>query len=426
MVNNRGEKKILGNLNLKLSLNKLFLVILFYVSPVVDMISGYLVLVGVSSEGGFGSIGQLFRLLIMLGCFLILRKKPVFFFTSMLAIAWLLFFEYYYFLFHNSLSGFLVGIAYGSKLIYLVLIFCVLHYQYKSNLISFYSLLKFIRNYTFIIALSLIFSFIFDIGFKTYYTRAFGTKGFYASGNGLGVLMGVGLLLSIYYWKLYKKKYSLLISLIICTASILITTKTSLIFSIIGLFFIILFLKSRLLSLLVISVLVTCIIKFSEVLFSTLSLIFDVVYLRFQNSPSVLLFLMSNRDVFAIDALNSIDFNGIYIFRLIIGFGVFISFRNPNGIFTMYDTLESDFFDVLFMYGVVGLLIYLAVVVFFLYKGIKNKCFFLVFIFILLIAHSLIAGHVLLNGMSGSLVPMLMLLILMYNKNNYKINHLNN
>ena len=125
------------------------------------------------------------------------------------------------------------------------------------------------------------------------------------------------------------------------------------IFSIIGLFFIIFFLKSRLLSSLIISLSVTFIVKFSEILFSTLSLIFDVVYLRFQNSPSVLSFLMSSRDVFAIDALNSISFQGIYVLRLIIGFGVFISFRNPNGTFTMYDTLESDFFDVLFMYGIV-------------------------------------------------------------------------
>lgn len=88
---------------------------------------------------------------------------------------------------------------------------------------------------------------------------------------------------------------------------------------------------------------------------------------------------------------------GIDSTRWFIGAGSYVSFQDPTAVF-QYDTLESDVFDIFFMYGLAGVVAYCQM---FAYGAImlKKHIYFLL-TWGLLFMHSLFAGHVIFNGMS--------------------------
>ena len=120
---------------------------------------------------------------------------------------------------------------------------------------------------------------------------------------------------------------------------------------------------------------------------------------------------MSERDVYFIDAITNLETNGVYALRLITGLGALISFRSPHVNFNSIDTLESDLTDLIFTYGIISVLVYLGWAIYLHYQYISKRLFFGI-IFTLLILHSVLAGHILFNGMSGVLLPTFSLLIL--------------
>jgi hypothetical protein len=142
-----------------------------------------------------------------------------------------------------------------------------------------------------------------------------------------------------------------------------------------------------------------------------LSKVYEVVIFRYNNND-FLSFIFSSRDDFVTDAFRSY-YKTDYILRFFTGGGSILSFQKPDN-FT-YDTLETDLFDIFFMFGIIFALIYLSIILFFLHKAFVYKKYTMVFIFLLVSFHSIMAGHVIFNGMSSIVVVMLMLLIL--NKN---------
>ena len=397
---------------MKISISKTYLILLFYIAPFIDALSGYLVLSKIIMEGGAGSPSQLFRLLIMLIALILLLEDKKKFLTIVLFVGYVITIEFSFFMIHQNLYGYIIGLVYGNKLVYLLLIFMSLHIMLKSKFLSYLDLIKHIRNYITITAIILSLSFLFGVGFNTYGEGTFGFKGFFAAGNGLGVFQGIGLLISIYYWKVTQERYSLVFALIILFSTVIIGSKTALILSLLGFLSIIIFTKSIWLKSLVILLISLTIGIYINDILDIFYTVFDVILFRFGNSDSIFSWIFSNRDNYFIDAINSVSFDGLLILRLFIGFGAFISFREPLGNYPSIDILESDFADVLFMYGILFIVIYVLFILFNLYKGLNSKKFFLTFIFLLIISHSLIAGHVLFNGMSGVLVPLLSLLIL--------------
>jgi hypothetical protein len=65
-----------------------------------------------------------------------------------------------------------------------------------------------------------------------------------------------------------------------------------------------------------------------------------------------------------------------------------------------FDTLETDFFDIFFFYGVLGLSLYIVFFILSLIRAINNRNYFNGFIFFLVFVYSAVAGHVLFNSMS--------------------------
>lgn len=403
-------------MRLKTSLGTIYLVLLFYVSPFIDAMSGFLILSGKLSEGGAGSPSQIFRLLLMVISLIILTNSKKYFITIVLFLSYSILLEFSMLQVHLSPFGYIVGLIYATKIIYLMLVFLTLSHLFKIGELDYNKLLKYIVNYTTLMAILLIIPFMLGIGFPTYYEGTFGTKGFFSAGNGLGIFMGVGLLLSVYYWQQTRQRFSLIKTFVILFATVIIGTKTAFILSVLGLSSIIFYLKNKYLSYGLIIIFVIFGLMFYSFLVDSLTLIFDVVVNRLNNNESFMSFLMSARDTYFVDAINHVSYDGLLILRLLFGMGVFLSFRNPDDSMNGIDTLESDFADLFFMYGILGLFLYLTLIFIGLKKFFVRKHFFLTFIFLMLSIHSLVAGHVLFNGMSGILLPLLLLLSFEKNK----------
>jgi hypothetical protein len=319
--------------------------------------------------------------------------------------------EMFFFFLHNSTYGYISGWVYNIKILYLVTIGMCLHNFVRLDFLSFENLIFHIRNYVLITSILTILPFAFDFDYKTYEGAQFATKGMFASGNALGVVLGVGSLISLYYFRIKSNFINFLSYLVISFALIMVGTKAASIFFLASVFSL-LFYKRKLHSILISLFFLSSIILFygSEIL-GAVSIVYDVVLLRFQN-PSFIGFLLSSRDEFFDSALNEISFDGLYFLRFLFGFGAFLSYRTPGDIAYPYvDILESDALDVFFMYGLIALIFYIALILFFSLNFLKLRFYFIFFIFLLYILHSLIAGHVLFNGMSGIFLPCFVILL---------------
>jgi O-antigen ligase len=85
------------------------------------------------------------------------------------------------------------------------------------------------------------------------------------------------------------------------------------------------------------------------------------------------------------------------------GFGAYISFRDPLNPGIFYDTLENDFFDVFFQYGTIGLMLYLFICIRSLYITYNSKVKGLTLLLLIVVVYSMTAGHTLFNATGGLL-----------------------
>lgn len=396
---------------LKISLPGVFVFFLFYLSPFVDALTGYLVLNEFIAEGAAGSPSQLFRLTVLGLMAVILKNNKSYFLWAAIFIVYITLVEFYFAMFHQSLYGLAIGLVYGSKIVYLLMVFLVLSQLIVRKSLSPIELLKHLRNYVAITAILLVFSFLTGRGFNTYSEGTFGFKGYFPAGNGLGVFMGVGLLASIYYWRVLGGRFSLCLSFIILFGTIIIGSKTAFLFGVLGFLSILFFFRGVITTVITVVVVLIVIGVYFDQIVAVFSKIFDVIIFRYGNSDSVMAWILSNRDNYFLEAIDLVSFDGIFLFRFFIGFGAFVSFRDPFAFHASIDVLESDAADLFFMYGFPIVFLYFCLIVFALYKGLMARNYFIALTFLLLAAHSVMAGHVVFNGMSGVLLPILVLLL---------------
>jgi hypothetical protein len=100
----------------------------------------------------------------------------------------------------------------------------------------------------------------------------------------------------------------------------------------------------------------------------------------------------------------------LLFYRNILGGGSFLSFRDPAEFVPAFDTLETDLFDVFFMYGIIGVAVYCGITLMGTYTALIRRMPMLMFFFLVVMAHSLVAGHVIFNGMSVLGVVLLLLI----------------
>jgi hypothetical protein len=364
----------------------------FILLPFFDAINGYLVIKGVISAAGVASPSQLGRLMVsFLLTYLIVAKKlavwPIFLFVYLFTI------EVFSGLFHLNQYGFSYGVISAYKLGYLILLTMILiHYSKTTE--GMLQLGKLVKYNLIIIATMLYFSTITGVGNSTY-AFGFGTKSFFASGNGLGLYLGVGVLflIGLRECKLVSISYKMLFYLVF--SIVLIGTKTALVLCVMNLVVMVFLSKYRMLIVVLFALLLTF---YLPRIIEQFSIMFVVILKRFDVAENIFMFLGSGRIQYVVNAFDVFFQNDPSIFRFIFGMGAFTSFQSPLSV-TEFDTLETDLFDLFFMYGLLSVLFFLSTIAFVLFQLRRYKILFLGML--LLSLHSIMAGHVLFNGMSS-------------------------
>lgn len=366
--------------------------------PLFDMINGYLIVRGFLPEGSLGSPSQAGRFLAMLMLLYATRE-------SAFSLAWACFFAAFFAietlagLRLNDPSAVLYGYVTISRFVYLYLLFILVAEHARHEVRTIGRLLKYNLNF---ICLSILFGFATGLGNSTY-GWGFGTKGFFASGNGLGIYLGVSAVIlgALRRYRAYTEVGGL--TYVLVTASlILLGTKTS--FALAGVVVAMVVLQSRF-RILIAPTGVLLILMFWNTLTELVSIYFDVVISRFSKAQSLQTFIFSGRVDYVINAFSTWYEQGIDLPRLLFGGGAFLSFQDPLQA-TSFDTLETDPFDLLFMYGLFGLGIYVCLTAAGGWLLVKYPLMLLGLA--LLIGHSVFAGHVLFNAMSSTLLAIML------------------
>jgi len=380
--------------------HKIVLGFVFVCLPLLDMVNGVLVVRGYLAEGGLASPSQLGRLIATVIMIIACRRSKISLFW-IVVISGIFLIETLTGIMTNSVMGTLFGFITVYRIFFIYLLFVVFTKYLLSDISVIAKYLKLNLN---LICLSIIFGSVTGLGNSTY-GWGFGTKGFFASGNGLGVYIGVAaiLLFGMRYYKLYKAGYNLT-GFLAVGALLLVGTKTALVLSLVIMFLIMWTSKLRIILL----ASITCgIIYFKSQILSSLGLVFDVILLRYNNSTSFLNFAGSGRIDYVNNAFETLSAQNVSALRWLFGKGSYFSFQNPT-VSTGYDTLETDPFDVLFMYGIYGFSIYVAVLLITVRMNLSRPYILLGLVF--LIVHSIVAGHVIFNGMSVTLLAAFMAL----------------
>lgn len=244
------------------------------------------------------------------------------------------------------------------------------------------------------------------IGYHTYTTGDYGYKGFFASGNEMGGLVVVLIPVFLYwaYFSLSRQKY-MICTLISILFGILLATKAVILVVVYFCIYIpfaytrskktkrkIIFVASIVLS-------VAIYVFFFHIDRDSINFMVEFFY-RFDKG-GLLYLLLSARNEFVMEQYTV--FSSSPIFQQFLGMGC----KEGN-----IDTVEMDFFDILFYYGYVGLLImlFLTILLFHMVKRANKRNHFIKVIKmsdILMIIMATVAGHILFSSTAGLYIALI-------------------
>lgn len=380
---------------------------IFLILPLFDMLNGFLIGQGYLTAGALASpsqIGRFVGIILLFACTSKYKYSPyaiIFFFTIVVLEAAL-------FARHGNVVGLAVGFANIIRFLYMYLAFVAFtQYLYR----DFVPLIRFLKYNLILICFSIIFASFTGLANSTYGWGT-GTKGFFSSGNGLGIYIGVATLIlaAMKRYRIYSRVNVSVFALSAITL-VLLGTKTSFL-----LFLIVVFstLWSGRLKILIIPSIVLGITLFLAQISDEFVRRFDIVILRFKNASSLTDFILSGRNTFVENAWSEFASQDPDALRWFFGGGAFLSYQNPLFV-KSFDTLESDVFDVFFMYGFVGVIFY-AVCLFSSARPFISKPWMLLPV-ALLWGHSLLAGHVLFSGLGATLIVIILAIGLRFKEN---------
>ena len=278
------------------------------------------------------------------------------------------------------------SLIFSQKFLFTVLTYFYFTEYFKaSNALNFN--LIFISNLS-VIALNMFFS-IIGIGYFAY-SNGVGFTGFFFAPNEISFVVLIIFSHLLYEVKVYRPKYLMIIFILFLIMSILLAMKVV----ILGVFLISLFIffsgkfAMKKIGLVMFASLFVVFLLFKySVLFESF---INMIVHRYNSSDSLINFVLSGRDNFLIEELNYF-LNSSAIF-LLFGLGISV-------------TVEMDFFDVLFNYGLIGFII---IYLFFAYVALSfrkkqnnSDSRFLLLVNILIIITSLFVGHFVFSAMGG-------------------------
>lgn len=379
--------------------NKYRLIITYIIlSPIVDLLTGICIHRFHMPEGFLGSPSQLFRILyLILFVSLLTRHQSK---ICLIIFFWILSLETMGFILVNQLVLFLSGLNYAIKILFIVLLYYSVNNAISNGGIAAEKIAQAYLNSSTLYALGVIIPAFLGVGAMTYNGAEdafFGQRGLFASGNALGIYLGVAGIFAVL--KAHKNLINIQQSLLIVFALLLVGTKTALCCLAVLLFVFLYVIKSKWLRVLIVLILSVIVFTYLGQIIDTMSQMFEVVFFRFDKSETLLAFLASGREMYIRDAFEQFFQSPIWMLKFLVGGGAFLSFRPVYTPGMLFDQLEMDFFDVFFMYGLVGLCIYCCIICNFLVKS-QKKSKWLFLVTLLFCIHSLVVGHIIFDGMS--------------------------
>ncbi len=415
----------------QIKLYDVILALIFYVAPVADNLTGFLLYQDILSPSSSDiSPSIMLRLSIMLLAMAYI-KRGLQFNVIFTIILYILFIELSsFFVIHHNPKGIFIGFNWSTKIIYAVMLGLFLYNMVNDGILNFESLLLKFRTTVIIYALVIFIPFWFGIGNPTYgrYSQTFGKMGFLANGNGAGTLQGIGSILSLYIFMSKKTLKNFLLYLLNLSTCYIIATKGTLLYTVINA--LLWFWYARFyIKLLILAAIGFIFSQLSGNILYTIFKSYDVIRYRYERAPDFFSFLFSGRDLYITEAVNSYNINDFAFFRLLTGFGAFTSYRNTS--YSFSDTqsryfLEAEMFDMFFMYGLIGWFLYMLFFTLTLIMAIRNRRFHYLLPWVLCWFYSMFAGHMLFNGMSILGIMVLFVLIIqpaqpncLYDRYNY-------
>lgn len=355
---------------------------LVYLVLIVDVFNGLLLSKGI----GF-PISQLFKglftILLFLGLINFSYKKAFLWFCLTM---YFLIFPNLFNLFNDS-SKVIPELIHSQKFLFAVLVYFYFKETFKRKPIT--NLGIFLILNILIISVNIFLTY-WGYGFFAY-NNSVGATGYFFSSNELSFTA----LLIFGFYLFYENKTSsnyfrfYLVALTILILAILLGMKIA----IFGILMISAFLIVKNKNILLVGLGIVIVLSYVTIQFQLLSLINPLIELwsyRLSNSSNFLNFILSNRDTFLTKHFH--DFINSSLVQIIFGTGKSI-------------TVEMDFFDTLFNYGVVGIMIiytyYAAIIRDIRHISNKNSKTFGLFLNIMIILGSAIAGHFVFSAMAG-------------------------
>lgn len=371
----------------------------FVVLPAVDLLNGFLISQNILVPGSAASPSQIGRILLV---FILLNyslrhRGTTPYIMALLSLC--LMTEIVVGILVQSVAGFAYGLVNVGKVMCFVLAASISVSSSHESL----ALLKFFRWGVGLMALSIVFAFVTGTGEPTYGSGGFGTKGYFASGNAIGIFLGTSLLILVHQWKTEQSQVPKSLLLLLFVSLFLIASKTALILAIICAFFIFVGRgrSSGKLSIAGLVLLYFAWIIDWQAIWQIIEVVAEIIIRRYNNSDGdMLLFLSSGRLGFVMDAVSQSE-DRFNVFRFVMGGGAFASFQDFSSV-KAADILETDIVDVFFMYGIPGLILYLMSWGMIFYRNRHMNI--LTLACILLMAHSVLAGHVFFNGLLIQLI----------------------
>lgn len=388
------------NLDSQAFIKRVLLAYLFLVLPLFDMLTGFLIGQSYLEAGTLASPSQIGRFIGLALLFIVTVKIKHSLFM-VLAIAGILILETIVFFSHNDFAGLAIGYVAATRFIYMYLAYLCFVRLFGTDLKL---LLSFLKYNIVLICGSVVLASFTDFANSTYGWGA-GTKGFFASGNGLGIYVGVAtaILAAVKKYRLYPD-VPLYVFALSGYALVLLGTKTSFLMLILVLFSASWSGRSPFIYFVAImSSSVLYLDELTDLLYGR----YDIIIQRFTASETTWDFVLSYRNVYVDNAWAQFMAQDPGFLRFWFGGGSYMSFQNPKWV-RAFDTLETDFFDVFYMYGLVGLICY----TYFLFRLLRPfvQSLYLMLPAVLLCAHSVFAGHVLFNGFGATLMVLILAL----------------
>lgn len=408
---------------LKISYLDNFIILLLFALLPMDMLNGIVLKNGINLPI---SIGQLYKLTILVFIFFRFLFKPQLLLISLGCTALLLLPSLYQSIKTFSASFFFEDIIKISK--YLTPLFCFLFftdYIKREGIIGIKRLQKLIR-FSYIILVGNILLKYVGLGYPMYEFGSIGSKGFFFAGNEISVLLVIlSSIIAFNMWNGGRKIQYFLFWAFTLFVGLTISSKTGLVG--ILLVFVLIPLKKPSLK-----------INFKNIAFflgAVLMVIPLAIYLvwRFIQGTALLIrleyfskkfdfwtFILSNRNVFFKDAYATY-IEKYNFFEKLIGVGQTQYENLNNGMI-----VEIDLADIFFSYGFLGLIYFIALLSFLIIQAVRfsrNKKYvyanFVLLMILFLLGISTTAGHVFSSGMAAVFIGLIFSLMYFKAENKY-------